>query len=144
MGEPVNLKLGYIDPGHLATPDGRRFLYLSDGRMTELAPDGLSTKGELQRVYDGWPIPEEWRIEGICLEGPKMLAKDGFYYMITAEGGTAGPATSHMVIVARSRDPYGPWENCPHNPSCARKVAPNAGGRWATPQLWTHRMATGG
>jgi xylan 1,4-beta-xylosidase len=114
--EPVNLKLGYIDPGHLATPDGRRFLYLSDGRMTELAPDGLSTKGELQRVYDGWPIPEEWRIEGICLEGPKMLAKDGFYYMITAEGGTAGPATSHMVIVARSRDPYGPWENCPQNP----------------------------
>jgi beta-xylosidase len=45
-----------------------------------------------------------------------MLTKDGFYYMITAEGGTAGPATSHMVIVARSRDPYGPWENCPHNP----------------------------
>jgi beta-xylosidase len=115
-GEPVNLKIGYIDPGHLATPDGRRFLYLSDGRMTELAPDGLSTKGELQRVYDGWPIPDEWRIEGVCLEGPKMLAKDGFYYMITAEGGTAGPATSHMVIVARSRDPYGPWENCPHNP----------------------------
>jgi beta-xylosidase len=33
--KPVDLKLGYIDPGHLATSDGRRFLYLSDGRVTE-------------------------------------------------------------------------------------------------------------
>lgn len=31
-------------------------------------------------------------------------------------GGTAGPPTGHMVIVARSRSIHGPWENCPANP----------------------------
>jgi beta-xylosidase len=36
--------------------------------------------------------------------------------MITAVGGTAGPPTGHMVIVARSRSIHGPWENCPANP----------------------------
>jgi len=36
--------------------------------------------------------------------------------MITAVGGTAGPPTGHMVIVARSKSIHGPWENCPANP----------------------------
>ena len=36
--------------------------------------------------------------------------------MISAEGGTAGPPTSHMVITARSKSLAGPWENSPHNP----------------------------
>ena len=31
-------------------------------------------------------------------------------------GGTAGPPTGHMVIVARSRSIHGPWENAPDNP----------------------------
>ena len=50
------------------------------------------------------------------LEGPKLLHKDGYYYMVSAEGGTAGPATSHMVVVARSKSVFGPWENSPYNP----------------------------
>jgi len=33
-----------------------------------------------------------------------------------AEGGTAGPATSHMVVSARSESPFGPWDNSPINP----------------------------
>lgn len=36
--------------------------------------------------------------------------------MTVAEGGTAGPATGHMVISARSKSPLGPWENSPFNP----------------------------
>ena len=36
--------------------------------------------------------------------------------MTSAEGGTAGPATSHMAICARAKDIYGPWENSPYNP----------------------------
>ena len=49
-------------------------------------------------------------------EGPKINFRDGWYYMTTAVGGTAGPPTGHMVIVARSRSIHGPWENSPHNP----------------------------
>ncbi len=39
-----------------------------------------------------------------------------WYYLVSAEGGTAGPVTSHMVVVARSKSALGPWENSPHNP----------------------------
>jgi len=36
--------------------------------------------------------------------------------MISATGGTAGPATSNLDIVAREQHPIGPWENSPYNP----------------------------
>lgn len=36
--------------------------------------------------------------------------------MTSAQGGTAGPATSHMVVSARSKNVTGPWENSPYNP----------------------------
>lgn len=36
--------------------------------------------------------------------------------MTSAEGGTAGPATSHMCVMARSKSIFGPWENSPYNP----------------------------
>ena len=72
--------------------------------------------GEPKKVYDGWKYPEEWDVEGFAQEGPKMLRHGGYYYMVLAEGGTAGPPTSHMVVVARSKSIHGPWENSPHNP----------------------------
>ena len=55
-------------------------------------------------------------MEGFSPEGPKLVRHGGWFYMITAVGGTAGPPTGHMVIAARSRSIHGPWENCPHNP----------------------------
>jgi beta-xylosidase len=114
--EPIDLKVGGIDPGHLAGKDGRRYLYLSDGHVVPLSDDGLSTVGEVKKVYDGWEYPLEWETECMCLESPKLNYKDGYYYMTSAEGGTAGPATSHMVVAARSKSPLGPWENSPYNP----------------------------
>jgi beta-xylosidase len=50
------------------------------------------------------------------MEGPKLFKRGDYYYMTVAEGGTAGPATGHMVISARSKSPLGPWENSPFNP----------------------------
>jgi len=115
--EPKDLKLkGFIDPGHMVTPDGRRYLYLSKGYIVQLAEDGLSTVGEPKFIYDGWKFPETWSTECFCLESPKSTVKDGYFYLTVAEGGTAGPATSHMVVSARSKYPFGPWENSPYNP----------------------------
>jgi beta-xylosidase len=114
--QPVDLKIGEIDPGHVVGPDGKRYLHMSGGKAVELAADGLSVVGKLEPVYDGWPIPADWRIECFCLEGPKLLFRDGWYHLFSAQGGTAGPPTSHMVIEARSRFPLGPWENSPYNP----------------------------
>ena len=69
-------------------------------------------------VYNGWVYPKNWETEGddMYLESPKLLFKDGYYYMTSAEGGTAGPATSHMCVMARSKSIFGPWENSPYNP----------------------------
>ena len=114
--EPVDLRVGGIDPGHVVGPDGTRYLHFAWGNVVQLSPDGLSVVGEPKKVYEGWQYPKEWQTEGFWLEGPKLTRRGDFYYLTCAEGGTAGPPTSHMAVVARSKSPLGPWENSPHNP----------------------------
>jgi xylan 1,4-beta-xylosidase len=114
--DPVELKIDNIDPGHFTDADGKRYLYFSNGDYVPLTDDGLSLAGAAKHVYSGWTIPREWSIECFCMEGPKITKRGDYYYLTTAEGGTAGPATSHMVISARSKSPLGPWENSPYNP----------------------------
>ncbi len=114
--EPVDLKIGGIDPGHVAGPDGKRYIYQDSGYVVPLSPDGLSVAGERRKVYEGWRYPDDWAVECYCLESPKLLSTGGFYYLTSAEGGTAGPGPSHMAVVARSKNVLGPWENDPANP----------------------------
>lgn len=132
--DPIDLKVGRIDPGHIADEAGNRFLFLSGGYMVSLAPDGLSVTSEPRVVYDGWQYPDDWVVEGFAQEGPKMLRRDGYYYQVLAEGGTAGPPTSHMVIVARAKQLAGPWENSPYNAVIRTKSAAE---RW-----WSKGHAT--
>ncbi len=115
--EPIDMHLdGHIDPGHVVGEDGKRYLFFNGGGRVQLSDDGLSAVGKVEHVYDGWPIPQDWIIEGFALEGPKLIRRGEYFYMFSGQGGTAGPPTSHMVVVARSRSINGPWENCPHNP----------------------------
>ena len=114
--EPVDLHIGGIDPGLVVTPEGKRYLFTNFGKVTPLTSDGLARDGETKTVYRGWTYPKEWQTECFCLESPKLTYHDGYYYMTSAEGGTAGPATSHMAVCARARDIYGPWEESPYNP----------------------------
>ncbi len=120
--DPVDLNIGNIDPGHVVDQNGKRYLYFSNGGYVPLSDDGLTVTGEFQQIYSGWKIPREWTIECFCMEGPKISKHGEYYYLTTAEGGTAGPATSHMVISARSKSPLGPWENSPYNPIERTKV----------------------
>lgn len=48
-----------------------------------------------------------------CLEAPHLYKHDGWYYLITAEGGTG---YGHGVVVQRSRTIEGPYESYPSNP----------------------------
>jgi beta-xylosidase len=114
--EPIDLNIPRIDPGHAVGEDGKRYLFLSGGDRVRLSDDGLSTAGPIEHVYDGWKYPEDWVVESFSQEGPKIVKQAGYYYMVLAEGGTAGPPTGHMVVVARSRSIHGPWENAPNNP----------------------------
>jgi xylan 1,4-beta-xylosidase len=114
---PIDIGLGkYIDPGHAVGEDGKRYLFLSGGDYVQLSDDGLKVVGTPKHVYDGWKYPESWDVEAYAQEGPKITRHNGWYYMTTAVGGTAGPPTGHMVITARSRSIHGPWRNAPNNP----------------------------
>lgn len=114
--DPIDLKVKGIDPGHIVGQDGKRYLYFNDGKVAELNADGLSLKEEPKKVYNGWQYPKDWVVECMCAESPKLHFYNGWYYLTTAQGGTAGPSTSHMVVQARSKSPSGPWENSPYNP----------------------------
>ena len=59
---------------------------------------------------------------GRCAEAPHIYKKDGWYYLMLAEGGTE---YGHMVTIQRSRDIYGPYEHCPHNPILTHRDAPD-------------------
>jgi xylan 1,4-beta-xylosidase len=113
--EPIDLGINAIDPAHIAE-NGHRFLYMAGGQMAELNADGLSVETAPRTVLEPWPIPATTRMECTCLEGPKLLEHNGWFYLNVAEGGTAGPSTSHSVISARSRHAEGPWEFSPYNP----------------------------
>lgn len=122
--DPIDVGIyNAIDPGHAVDDDGKRYLFVSDGSLIPLTDDGLSRAGPDQKVYEGWKYPADWVVETFALEGPKITRRDGWFYLFSAEGGTAGPPTSHMVVVARSRSIKGPWENCPHNPIVRTRCA---------------------
>jgi xylan 1,4-beta-xylosidase len=106
----------HIDPCHAVAEDGSRWLFLSGGDRVRLSDDGLALAGPIEHVYDPWRYPDDWDVEGFSPEGPKIHRHGGWYYMLTAVGGTAGPPTGHMVIAARSRSLHGPWEQHPGNP----------------------------
>jgi xylan 1,4-beta-xylosidase len=114
---PVDLHMpNHIDPAHVTDEKGRRWLFLSGGDRVRLSADGTKTVGEVEHVYDPWRYPADWVVETFAPEGPKIVKRGKYWYMVTAVGGTAGPPTGHMVIVARSKTIDGPWENCPANP----------------------------
>lgn len=46
-------------------------------------------------------------------EGPHIYKRDGWYYLMIAEGGTSN---GHMETILRSKDIFGPYEECPRNP----------------------------
>ncbi|KAM0271133.1 hypothetical protein ACHAQH_009182 [Verticillium albo-atrum] len=54
-------------------------------------------------------------------EGPHMYKKDGWYYLLIAEGGCFA---DHHTIMARSRNIWGPYEPDPANPTLG-KTDPN-------------------
>ncbi|WNO54821.1 family 43 glycosylhydrolase [Stakelama saccharophila] len=133
--EPIDLDLpDHIDPGHAVGEDGTRYIFLSGGDRVKLTPDGLAKAGPVEHVYDPWHYPEDWVVETFAPEGPKITRAGDYYYMTLAVGGTAGPPTGHMVIMARARTIDGPWENDPNNPVIKTM---SAGEKW-----WSRGHAT--
>ncbi|WP_202873844.1 glycoside hydrolase family 43 protein [Kribbella speibonae] len=102
-----------IDPDLAWDDDGRCWLSWS-GEL----PAGQ--QGILQAQLDpvtGLLLTEPrviWRgTGGQFPEGPHLHRKDGYWYLVIAEGGTE---RGHAVTVARASAPNGPFEPCPSNP----------------------------
>jgi xylan 1,4-beta-xylosidase len=58
-------------------------------------------------------IWERTQYRAVWAEAPHLYHHDGWFYLLTAEGGTA---FEHSVMIARSRDLGGPYLPCPRNP----------------------------
>lgn len=82
--------------------DGDFFIWIQ-----ELDIGQMKLVGEVHNVWNGAMRGVHWP------EGPHLYKKDGYYYILHAEGGT-GP--EHAVTVCRSREIYGPYENNFCNP----------------------------
>jgi xylan 1,4-beta-xylosidase len=104
--EPVFIEEDGIDPSIFNDEDGRRYMLLNRGaRIFELSKDGKSKISEPQLLWYG-------NVKKTS-EGPHLLKKDGYYYLIQAEGGTG---RGHCITVSRSETLMGNYKPSPYNP----------------------------
>ncbi|WP_341805004.1 glycoside hydrolase family 43 protein [Paenibacillus turpanensis] len=105
--KPVVLNELGLDPSHFVDDDGTRYMVYGGGGawIQKLSPDSKESVGEPIKLWEGTGRASP--------EGPHILKKDGYYYIILAEGGTE---YGHCITVARSRELFGSYEPCPFNP----------------------------
>ena len=112
--EPVFLNSSGFDASLFHDEDGRKWLVqmLWDHRSRPNMFAGISLRqfdpvtqrliGKKRVVFRGTDLK--------LTEGPHLYRRNGFYYLLTAEGGTG---FDHAVTLARSRDIFGPYEAHP-------------------------------
>ncbi len=115
--EPVFLNASGFDPSLFHDEDGRKWLVSMEwdhrrGRnrfsgilLQEFDEQLGKLTGPVTKIFTGTEIG--------LVEGPHLHHLNGYYYLITAEGGTE---YTHAVTVARSRNIDGPYEVHPANP----------------------------
>jgi xylan 1,4-beta-xylosidase len=122
--EPVFLDSSGFDGSLFHDADGRKW-YLSmrvDHRKGKMF--GGIVLREFDNVLQKLVGEVFYLTEGSVLgltEGPHLYQKDGFYYLLLAEGGTE---YGHAVSMARSKNITGPYEMSPNNPLISCKDEP--------------------
>jgi len=102
--DPIVVDSGQIDPDIFFDPSGRVYWLVSSNWLMEIDLKTGKVIGQKKQIWKGDGRPHD--------EGPHLYFRDGWYYIMQAEGGL----TRHVETIARSRDIWGPYENCPHNP----------------------------
>jgi xylan 1,4-beta-xylosidase len=109
--DPVFLNSSGFDPSLFHDDDGRKYLVNMlwehrPGRnrfagivIQEFSAREMRLTGERSLIFQGTSIG--------FTEGPHLYKRNGYYYLLTAEGGTG---FGHAVTLARSRDLRGPYE----------------------------------
>jgi len=115
--EPVYLNSSGFDPSLFHDDDGRKWLVnmlwdFRKGRnkfagivLQEYSAEQRKLVGPVVRIFEGTELK--------LTEGPHLYKRNGYYYLLTAEGGTQ---YGHAATMARSRSIEGPYEADPHNP----------------------------
>jgi xylan 1,4-beta-xylosidase len=121
--EPCWLPGDGIDPSLAFLDDRIYFTHIGKGSdfdhpftyQTELAPEGegFAPTRKARVIWKG--------TGGIWPEGPHLYRRGAWYYLLTAEGGTS---YGHSVVVARAKQPYGPFEPSPHGPLVTHRDTP--------------------
>ncbi len=113
-----------IDPSMFFDTDGKAYIIynsnppenksLYDGHRTikiyEFDIHNLKVEGEEKILINGGTDISK---EPIWIEGPHIFKKNGYYYLIAAEGGTA---EEHSEVVFRSKNILGPYKSYDKNP----------------------------
>ena len=111
--DPVRVDITGIDPSILF--DEGKVYYCTNHRtepnreaisMVEINPDTGELLSPIRSIWNGMT---RWKPQYI--EAPHVYRIGDWYYVIAAEGGTG---YEHCITCGRSRDVWGPYENCPH------------------------------
>jgi xylan 1,4-beta-xylosidase len=125
--DPIYLNSSGFDPSLFHDDDGRKYLInmLWDHRpgrvrfagivLQEYDPAAQRLIGERQVIFESTAL-------GMA-EGPHLYKRDGWYYLITAEGGTGW---NHAVTMARSRTLTGPYELHPETHILSSRLRPDS------------------
>jgi xylan 1,4-beta-xylosidase len=124
--DPVYMNSSGFDPSLFHDDDGRKWFV---NMQWDYRPDYNSFSGILLQEYSVTekklvgPIRNIFRGTELRLtEAPHLYKRNGYYYLITAEGGTG---YSHAITVARSKNLEGPYECDPIKHILTSKDDPN-------------------
>ncbi|KAJ0418589.1 glycosyl hydrolase [Aspergillus carlsbadensis] len=101
---PIDSKALAIDPDLFWDDDGQVYVAASGIQLQSVNLDTGETSNPVN-IWNG--------TGGESPEGPHLYKKDGWYYLLIAEGGTE---MNHAVTIARSKDVFGPYESFAGNP----------------------------
>lgn len=126
--EPVYINSNGFDASLFHDDNGRKWVLNQErdfrpGHQTK-RPIVMQEYSPQQRKLIGSPIRLTYgATERGFTEAPHIYKHNGWYYLITAEGGTG---YGHCVALLRSKEVTGPYENYPKNPvitSCTKEFA---------------------
>ena len=103
--DPVFIQAQGIDPDLFFDDDGKAYVISSTFILFEIDLNTGKFISEGRKIWNG--------NGGRYPEGPHIYKKDGFYYIIAAEGGTE---EAHSETIARSKNIWGPYNPNPSNP----------------------------
>ncbi len=108
--DPIWINVNGIDPDLFFDDDNRAYVITSTFELTEINIITGELIGEKRKVWNS--------TGGRYPEAPHIYKKDGFYYLVAAEGGTE---EAHSVTIARSHNIWGPYIDNPSNPIAAHQ-----------------------